>query len=292
VKVRPVDDDAVARIQAFGDALGVEDPIVQGCLRQTDDGRCAFLDGLNACQIHRTYGAQAKPMICQQYPLVLLRTESGTRTGIDPGCYSAYATRDGPPVEIADSMMWSEVHYDAPTQRMEAALAALLTHPERRYDQVIRALAGAPGNGLPSGFGERLVQVLSQEAIAIASAHPSAGPSVRGGLAPVLAALPRWRAEGPPSREVPEALQLWGLDVAHRTVWLRLCPRMPSPMIAALLSLCGTLVAHWISDGKEDPFVHTHAAWSRAMRSPMFWGRIFPDPDAVSWLLLGDPRPP
>jgi hypothetical protein len=63
-------------------------------------------------------------------------------------------------------------------------------------------------------------------------------------------------------------------------------------MVAALTSLCGTYVAHWTDLEGGAPFAHTLAAWSRAMRSPAFWGRLFPDPKALSTLLRGEASPP
>jgi hypothetical protein len=151
----------------------------------------------------------------------------------------------------------------------------------------LSALAGRPGQDLPPGFERRLVQMLTSEGLAKACRHPSAGPAVRAGLAPILEALPVWLASGPPTMAWVPNLEQWGLEVSRRLVWLRLCPRLPSPMVVCLMSLCGAMVAHWVAQGDPRRYAQTLAVWARAMRSPMFWGALFPEGAAVHALLRG-----
>ena len=61
--------------------MGIDQPFVNGVLRQTEEGRCVFLDETHLCRIHAQYGADAKPLICRQYPIVGVRTETGERQG-------------------------------------------------------------------------------------------------------------------------------------------------------------------------------------------------------------------
>ena len=93
VNVRLLDPDELARVVRLGQELAVAEPVVGNRLRQTEDGRCVFLDETHLCTLHARFGADAKPLICRQYPLVQLSTEAGQRRGIDPGCYSAFQTQ-------------------------------------------------------------------------------------------------------------------------------------------------------------------------------------------------------
>jgi len=102
--VRLVSAEEVARIERAASALGVADPIVEGRLRH-DDGVCAFLEADDRCGIHRAFGAEVKPAVCQQYPFALVQTEGGPRAGVDPGCLRASSTwRGGPTVPAAAAM--------------------------------------------------------------------------------------------------------------------------------------------------------------------------------------------
>jgi Fe-S-cluster containining protein len=285
--VRLVHAEELARIQAAAKELGVSHAVDNGFLRQTEDGRCVFLDEQQLCRIHAVLGASVKPLICQQYPLVTLNTERGERTGIDPGCYSAFATRSsGDPIEAGREIAQRRVHFEGHITQMEDILLGLLTLPGQSVEGAIGRLAGG-GPGLPSGFVERLVAALQAEGIQRACTHPSAGPSVRAGLAPMVEALPGWACEGVPDSDWHPEMTQWGLEMSRRMVWLRLCPELPSPMVVALLSLCGALVAQWAHGQESSGYATTLAAWSRAMRRPLFWGSLLPDPTALQQLLRG-----
>ena len=287
LNVRLTGQQEVSRIERLAEELDVTLPLLEGRLRQTEDGRCVFLNPQHLCMIHGAYGAKSKPVVCRQYPLVALQTESGERFGIDPGCYSAYATQgSGEPVELS-SLAQTTVRFEAPIAHMEGVLLALLTMSGQTVDGSIARLAGLKGSELPTGFSQRLVQGLLTNGVERACRHASAGPSVRAGLAPVLSGLPSWAERGVPTHGWTGDLERWGLEVTRRMLWLRLCPQLPSPMVVALLSLSGALVAHWASAGQPQAFAMTLAAWSRAMRSPLFWGSIFPEPQSVHYLLRG-----
>ena len=286
MKVRLLHSDEEQRLRHAAREIGVTDAIDEGFLRQTPEGSCVFLDEQQLCRIHAALGPSVKPRICQQYPIVSLITERGERMGIDPGCYSAFATRStGDPIQVSDELAQRRVQFEGHFSSMEDVLLSLLTLADQSVPKAIGRIAG--GSGLPSGFAGRLVEALLAEGIQRACAHHSAGPSVRAGLAPVVAALPRWAAEGPPDSDWHPEMTQWGLEVSRRMVWLRLCPQLPSPMVVALLSLCGALVAKWAHGQDLHGYAATLAAWSRAMRRPLFWGSLLPEPLALQRLLRG-----
>lgn len=287
VKVRLVDASAADRIRQIGEEMEIEQPVIDNTLRQTDEGQCVFQDANGLCGIHGTYGAEAKPLICRQYPLVLVHTEGEDRVGIDPGCYSAFSTRDSDEtVSLTGDLAWLRVEYPPPVAQMEAALLHLLGQPQQTAGGAMARLAG-PGADL-AGYSVRWVSRLSDPKIAEAARHPSAGPSVRSAFKQVLANIPSWSDGGIPEVTLAPELEEWGLEVVRRLVALRLCPAHPSPMLTALLALGGVDVARWVSGGEPVVFVKTLAAWSRAMRSPMFWGTLFPDIQTVQWVLRGE----
>lgn len=270
------------------DSFGVREALDGDFLRQTESGQCVFLDEQQLCRVHRVFGAEAKPLICQQYPLVALFTESGQRIGIDPGCYSAFSTDvNGDPVEVSDEIVRRKVEFDRPFSKMEEVLLTLLTRPSQSVGGAIARLAGGANSGLPVGFAERLIEALHVDGIRRACEHPSAGPSVRAGLAPIMERLPAWLAQAPQEPAWDPEMTRWGLEVSRRMIWLRLAPQLPSPMVVALLSLCGALVAKWAHGQDQSGYAVSLAAWSRAMRRPLFWGSLLPDPGALQRLLRG-----
>lgn len=287
VNVRLVNRDTVGRIEQIGQQMGIHQPLVGDRLRQTKEGRCVFLNPQNGCRIHAAHGPEAKPLICRQYPVVRVRTEGDERVGIDPGCYSAYATQRSVPIRSMEEQAWAQVSFEPPVVRMEGALMALLSKPNQTIEGALSGLSGRAEDVLPPGFSGRLVELLARPEWRAACEHPSAGPSVRLGIRPVLEAVTSWVETGPPQIQVSSEMQAWGLEVARRMVWLRLCPRLPSPMVGALLSLCGALVSAWVSGNDLNRNANTLAAWSRGMRSPMFWAPLFPTPESVPWLLEG-----
>ncbi|MBW1877490.1 MAG: YkgJ family cysteine cluster protein [Deltaproteobacteria bacterium] len=83
VRAELEDAEEAARIRRIAEEMGVDEPIVDGFLRQ-ENGMCPFLAADGRCGIHARYGGEAKPLVCQQFPYVVLDTESGMRAGVDP----------------------------------------------------------------------------------------------------------------------------------------------------------------------------------------------------------------
>jgi Fe-S-cluster containining protein len=287
VRVRLVSDEETLRVRTLGAELGVDAPVEDGRLRFVD-GACVFLDAAG-CRLHGAYGAASKPAICRQYPLVLLDTGDDQRVGIDPGCYTAFATRAAAPPSLA-GLLGHHVPLDAAAARQEAAVGAILGVPGRTVAGALAALLGAPATAdgaLPAGYAARWIRRLQAAPLAALVARPETGDAVRAGLAPLLAALPTLDAAAPPPWPAlaPEA-DAWAVEVAGRMVALRLCSTFPFVPGVALLTLGGAVALAW-ADPRPEPFARGLAAWSRALRAPPFWQALVPGPEALRELVGG-----
>jgi Fe-S-cluster containining protein len=267
VRVRLFPDEEV-RMRTFAAELGIDDPVVEGRLR-TVDGGCVFLDGPR-CGIHTRWGSAAKPAICSQYPVILLDTGTERRLGTDPGCYSAFATRAAPPLS-GENALPTTVSLDAGAERAEAATLAVL----ERSTTLDGALGGFLGPGA-DGFADRWRGLVSAAGLERMLARPETGAAVRTALGPVIAADPR-------AVELSAEQHAWAVEVARRMVALRLASTVPYVPAVALLALGGALSCAW-SDPTPGVFEPALAAWVRAIRAPIWWGAILPDPPALGRL--------
>lgn len=308
VRVRLVSEEEDARVRALGAELGVASPVVDSRLR-FEDGRCVFLDAAG-CRLHARYGAAAKPTICRQYPLVLLdtgapRTDPALpdpdpdpglpdpgprhRVGIDPGCYTAYATRLAPMPSL-DGVLGHHVPLDPAAIRQEAAVGAILGAPGASVASALGQLLGAPARThgvLPPGYPARWIRRLQEADLATLLARPETGDAVRAGLAPMLETLARLDPAAPPPWPAlaPEE-DAWAVEVAARMVGLRLCATFPFVPGVALLALGGAVAVAW-ADPRPSQFARGLAAWARAMRAPIWWQAVVPGPEALRNLVGG-----
>jgi len=63
------------------------------------DGFCTFFKKGSGCVIHASAGSEEKPLVCQLFPLQLIRTDKSTRIGVRPTCLSDHRSwQTGPPV--------------------------------------------------------------------------------------------------------------------------------------------------------------------------------------------------
>jgi hypothetical protein len=167
---------------------------------------------------------------------------------------------------------------------------ALLPHEER----VMSLLEDAGGiehalatliPGDLEGFLGRWIQALQAVDLADLLADPDTSPSLRHSLGPMAQALPKWNTiPGPPP--LSDNARDFALDAAKRMVWLRLCPKIPSPAIVALLSLGGAMACGW-TDAEDAAFGQALAGWMRAIRAPAVLGRLLPSPQALETLVQG-----
>jgi Fe-S-cluster containining protein len=282
VRVSLLDDDERQRIAQYGETLKVKDPIDGRHLRQ-QDGHCVFQGDDGLCRIHATWGLMAKPLVCRQYPLIGVRTESGVRIGIDPGCYTAYKTRnsgtDQQPGEDFSTLSQSIDEQFIPVER---GVLGLLSRPGIDIGLLFRALLGSgPGEGLPEGLASRWVRHLQTAGIDTCLAQEDAGKALRNALQPLLTTLPQWNGDEPPPWNALGAEEnAWAVEVARRMIWLRLMPRWPSADVVCILVFLGAITQHWCGLQGED-FGRALSAWTRALRAPAFMRALAPAPESL-----------
>jgi len=269
-------------------ALGVERPILDGVLRR-QAGRCVFLDDALRCRIHATFGSEAKPRVCQIYPLRAVFTEDGLRVGVDPSCTSTLADwEDGP--EVAPLRTIEQVRQLDPAHiQDERALLALASGPEADVARVLGGLAGdlSAAPELPAAVAGRLLARLGAPGVAEELLHPRRGAVLLEHLAhvpPAIAALdgrvPAWAGV------LPEPHQAFALEIFRRHVFLRLGDPTVPPVPQALLLLAGVLICAWADPGPR--FGPALSAWARVIRGAPLWGAIIPDSATARWILIGE----
>jgi len=264
-------------------SLSLADPVVDGRLRKVG-GVCVFLGEDRGCRLHTSFGAEAKPAVCRQYPLVLIRTEAGAlRVGLDPGCLSTWRVwREAPEVEL-DRMVVSRVELTAAQARAEETLLSMCDAPGANMGSLLGALTGAPGR-FPAAVMARWVRHLQGLDLAGILARPGTAPVFRDHLAPLACgdldpeALPAW----PALTERQDAL---ALEVARRLLFLRLVAALDPPAVA-LFALAGAATLAWI-DPAPQVFGSRLAAWSRALRSETLQQALLPGPEALRRLVEG-----
>jgi Fe-S-cluster containining protein len=293
VRVRIVSAEEEARVRTLARALDIEDPVADGRLRFVD-GRCVFLDPTAGCRLHAGWGATAKPLICQQYPLVVVDTGSERRVGVDPGCYSAWANREAPPIAFEGAAV-SRVDLDPAGARHEAAVLGILSAPGMTIARALGVFTattgedGGPATALPPGFPARWITRLRAARLDTPLARPETGAAVRDALAPALVALRALDPAAPPPWPVlADAEDAWAVEVARRLVGLRLCASFPVVQGVPLLALGGAVLLAW-TDPRPAAFGRALAGWARALRAPMWWQALVPDPAALRELVGGGP---
>jgi hypothetical protein len=275
VHVRVAEDAEASRLIANADALGVPDPIEDGRLR-TVDGRCVFQADDGRCRVHASFGAAAKPAVCQQYPLVAVQTEVDLRVGVDPGCYTAWATWEAGP-EVAPGRLWAGAQRWPPDRSAwEGRVLAWLSTPELSVEAALGGLLGLPevaaaSGGASSGGLDAARARLGR----IDLADRTFGPAVRAGLAAMQAtdAAPRWS----PART------RWAVEVTRRSIWLRLHHALGAPTGVAFLLLQGARLAAALDD--DAAYGASLAAWSRALRAGPFARALLGDGEGIArWM--------
>lgn len=276
VKVRPGPDE-LAPLAAQAAELGIADPVVDGVLRQ-DAGRCVFLDEADACRIHGRWGADAKPHICQQFPLLVLRTDGGVRVGVDPGCYHAWRTwRTGPEPAPDAVLISADKPRPAAEQRAEATLLGLLA--------AVQTPAQALAQLAAPGIEQRWATLLgSLDPAALLARTP--GPKARAAIGPMLtppASAPPWPALTPDQAA-------YTLSAVRTFVALRQGDPQLHAIGSTVLMLLGALTAAW-HDTAPEPYGLALAGWSRCLRLPVFWSTVIAGPDVLRALVGGPARP-
>ncbi len=280
--------DEAARITAIGADLDIEHAVVESMLGQTA-GRCLFLDPQKLCQIHSSLSPADKPSPCQQYPLVGIRTESGLRVGVDPGCLSAFKSwQTGPELE-SRSMIASVVRLPNDTAQIETKLLDILDSTGMTIGGVLSHLTGEhlQACAVPEAFAVRLWNHLVAQDLAARVSWPGTAEVYREHLVPVADA---WRAlsvEHIASWPTLNTKQTqWSLETARRMLHMRLAAHLYDPAAVALLTLSGAIACGWVSSDIET-WGPRFATWTRALRSPVFKSMLFDAPGSFAALVRG-----
>ena len=284
--VHLVDQAEVDAVIAQGAALGVADPVEEGHLRLTG-GACAFLGEDRRCRIHAAYGLDAKPLVCRQFPFVLVQTEDGVRAGIDPASTAWRTSRlHGPALHPPRGARARPAPRDPSQAAIERQLVTLCHRDGARLADLLGVLCAAPDAppDLPPGFAARWIQIVRDAPLAELLHHPAVGPDHRDTLLPLLAAAKTTAPAPPPLSPTVEAD---AMALIGDALWLRLVTRIPMVQATALLLAGGVLLAGW-ADPEPDAFGRALATWCRVLRAGPFWQAMVPTPARLQWLATGE----
>ncbi len=277
------------RVERQARALGLETPVVEGRLRRVA-GRCLFLDGANRCRIHATFGGAEKPLVCRQFPFVLVRTEEGLRAGVDPSSAGWRRHRDDGPVLEPPPRIPPRPAPLEPAQRpLERALLAACDAPDATLAGLLGQLAQAPDAAphLPPGFARRWIRALHRAPLRDLLHRPEVGPDHRSALLPVLDAAAGWDPEDPPPWPVLAAREeRLALDLVRDVLFLRLVSTLPAVAGVALLLAAGAVACAW-TDPSPGAFGLRLSTWCKILRAGPFWHALIPDPAALQTLATG-----
>lgn len=292
VSVRLLGEEEHGRVRTLAAALHVMDPVENGRLRQVE-GRCVFLDPHQRCMLHSRFGAAAKPLLCQQYPFVLLDTESEPRIGVDPGCFTGYLHWRDAELAPANARLVPNVSVLEPEQAAnERAFLTWTQRQERTVHGAIRFLAAAPPDPSPLDvLTRRFLRRINLLPLDRVLLRPETGAPVRDTLLPVLAGLRELDPDGPlPDLTLGPEEDAFALEVTRRTLFLRLLPTLPVAQAVGLLSLLGAQCIG-LSGRRGRAFGRAMVAWNRAIRAPAFWSTILPSAEVLQALMSGADAP-
>jgi Fe-S-cluster containining protein len=255
-----VSGEEAARVTALAPALGVDDPIVDGQLRRAG-GRCAFLGDDNLCRIHATFGAEAKPIVCRQYPIVAIRVDGDVRIGVDPGCLTGWKTWDSAPELDAGRFVATQRDIDPRFLPIEDAILEMAD--DLSASEMLRRLLGPQS----SSFAADLVRRAQTHRLSDRLRHPDTAPLLRSRLEATADRLSSLNADDLSDLVLDGASDAWVREAVRRVVWLRLVHRAPHPAAGAVLALSGAVLCSYAHD-RFDDFAPAFSAWLRVMRAP------------------------
>ncbi len=281
--------EEAARVRGFAAAAGQPDPVVDRRLAFAD-GLCPFQGEDELCRLHTQHGLEAKPLLCQQYPLVLTRTEQGLRAGVDPGCYDGWKSWDEGPLLDARSGAVEPRKLSPKAARHEDKVLDLLQLEGLTVGRLACFLADEPAAqpaALPAAFARRLVERVIAAGLSTRMSPQVSGVMLHRVLSPALqaaealdpSALPPWPVLGP--RE-----EAFAVSMIRRMVFLRLVPGVAVPPAVAVLGVIGAVVCAW-HDPSPQAFGRALAGWCRVMRAPAFLDAMAPDPASLINLATG-----
>lgn len=269
--------------------LGVVEPVVDGQLRQVD-GRCVFLLGDQRCAIHAAFGGDAKPLVCRQFPFVRIDADGEVREGVDPASHAWAVSRLTGPLLVPPATLPARLAPLPPEQRLaEAALLAAIDAPGATLASTVNRLCGRPASGaLPADIAARWHQRLRAASLVRLLDRSEVGPLHRQSLAPLLDALQASPTPSPVA--LPPDAERIALALVREVVALRLVSRSPLVALTGLTLLLGaTSLAGVAADVRA--FQVGLATWCRVIRAPMVLTALFPNPEALRWVVVGGDEP-
>ncbi|MCO4773278.1 MAG: YkgJ family cysteine cluster protein [Deltaproteobacteria bacterium] len=242
----PLDD-------VFSEEIHRERPAV--FLRKRD-GFCTFFRKGSGCVIHSAAGSEEKPLVCQLFPLQLMRTPQGqVRIGVRPTCLSDHRSwQTGPPVPgefISRVLNHPMGALERPLPVGEDVLLRVLGIPDLDTAALLSFLAQRPTREDPPDIGPWLEARLAAVLETVDELHALGPDGVPGGggLGPVhpgtstaqwLRRFRTWLASRDSDAlgswpEVPEALLPYMRDALKRMVFVgqtSLFPTLPWAVLA------------------------------------------------------------
>jgi lysine-N-methylase len=104
------------------------------------DGSCVFLTPSGRCRIHELFGAEAKPLMCRQFPFQVVRTDRDAWVTVARTCPSAAADRGQPVAEYLAGL--KRLIGDASERGATGSAPPIVRRTRRGWDDFHRA-AGA-----------------------------------------------------------------------------------------------------------------------------------------------------
>ena len=253
--VGPLLDDDQLRVQAILPAVRrafPDQPVDEPFMRRTHqgaeavflnkvDGFCCFRREDVGCSIHHVSNSETKPLVCQLFPLQLIRCGTELRIGVRPTCLLDHACwSDGPTVdeELLDRLVADPRSFqDRAEPDGEEIALRLSSVPDLDTGSILSFLAGRARGDAPAiddWLEARLLAIFSEvDAVGeVGPVHP------RTATAAVLSDFRAWHASrSQPASwpEVPEQGLPWFRDALGRLVFLRqttLHPSVPWALIA------------------------------------------------------------
>jgi len=278
------------------------------------DGRCVFLGDDRLCLLHGHFGAQAKPLTCQTFPIASVEAEGEIRVGVQPSCYTLHRTfREGPRV-TAEALSEGDLGYRTPASSValpalgrsiaatpmeeEATLLGWLAEPDLTLAELFARVAGAPPArpprvALPLDKAEALHRLLvgvARGRVAEMAAHRA--PTVHHGHTwAMFSALAALEAVAP-DLTLPPPHRAFVMFAIGQGVFVRETGRLPAPRLGALVLALGALVAVQVAPpGQEeeisDGFAQAMIAWNRRFVVGVAFAELFAGPEAIEALLGG-----
>lgn len=280
----PLRTDEVKGIEKSARKLGISKPIDGDHLRRIG-GKCVFLAKDRRCKLHSRFGAEAKPVICQQFPVVSIRTEDSVRVGVDPGCLmTSQSWRDGPEL-VPDQLLASKVSLPQSAHAAEQEILDATSVNGQTLGGLLAILTGEPSmGGPPAGFAARLAQRVRGSNLSARIRHPDTVLPLRDVLSGVADRIDS--LTGPPDWALGSDEDAFAIEAIRRMVFLRIVHFFPLPLGTSLVVASGAVLCAWAHPEPEQ-FGPAMSAWCRIVRTPEVVAELVPDPSALQWLAHG-----